>query len=486
MNDRIPLSLLEVKDTLHARVGLGISFDALMREMSYGGKSTGLFYLNGFVKDHVLTIIMSRLSQLKEQELSANALDLLFHCYVPHVQVEKVSTMTEIIDKVLAGGSALFVEGQPEALVLDVKSFPQRSPEESSIERVVRGARDGFIETLLTNITLVRRRLRDPGLTFEMNKVGRRTQTDVSIAYINDIVDQRLLRMIKQKMNAIDVDGIAMADKELEEAILGKKWNPFPSVRYTERPDVAAYHLLEGHICIFVDTSPSVIILPTTFFHHVQHAEEYRQTPFVGTYLRWVRFFGIFASLLLLPLWFLLVIRPELKPATLGFIGPQETGKIPLLAQFLIVEVGVDLMRLAAIHTPTPLATAMGLIAAILIGEIAIKAGLFVNEVILYMAVAAVGMFATPSYELGLANRIVRIGLLISVAIFGLSGFVVGITVVMLFLISQRAYSAPYLFPFIPFNGRALLDILIRRPFLSQKYRAVIPKPQDRRRMPDK
>jgi stage V sporulation protein AF len=482
--DEIPLQLELVRDLLKQRVGLGQSFDAMMREMNYGGRRTGLFYLNGFVKDQVLTLIMSRLSQLQSEVLRTDALQTLFHYYIAHVQVEKVDTMTDVINKVLAGSSALFIEGENAALLIDAKSLPQRAPEESSIERVVRGARDGFIETLLTNVTLVRRRLRDPGLYFEMQKVGRRTQTDVAIAYIRDIADPSLVQTVKDKIESLDVDGIAMADKELEEAIVGKGWNPFPSVRYTERPDVAAYHLLEGHICLFVDTSPSVIILPTTFFHHVQHAEEYRQTPFVGTYLRWVRFFGIFASLFLLPLWFLFVAHPELKPAFLAFVGPQQPGSIPILAQFLLVEIGVDLMRLAAIHTPTPLATALGLIAAILIGEIAIKAGLFVNEVILYMAVAAVGMFATPSYELGLANRIVRIALLISVACWGLPGFVVGVTLITLMLILQRSYHTPYLWPFIPFHPRALLDILIRRPFLSHKYRAEITKPQDRTRMP--
>lgn len=480
----IPHRLLEVQAVLRHEAGMGTSFDALFREMTFGDVDVGVFYYSGFVKDDVMTVILARLSMLEEiQWCDDEALDKLVHQYIPHVQVEAVQTMPTAIQKAATGACVLFMEGMGRALVLDVKMFPQRSPEESSIERVVRGSRDGFIETLLTNVTLVRRRLRDRQLRFEIQQIGVRTQTDVAIAYIADIADAKLVRMVKEKLKQIDVDGIAMADKELEEAMIGTRWNPFPTVRYTERPDVATYHLLEGHICLFVDTSPSVMVLPTTFFHHVQHAEEYRQTPFIGTYLRWVRFFGIWASIFLLPLWFLFVMYPDLKPPSLAFIGPQKEGRIPILAQFLFVEIGVDLMRLAAIHTPTPLATAMGLVAAILIGDVAIKAGLLINEVILYMAVAAIGMFATPSYELGLANRVMRLALLVAVAAFGIPGLVGGTTLVLLLFITQKSFHMPYFWPLIPFHGKALIDVLIRRPFLAHHYRLLAKKGQDQTRM---
>lgn len=382
--------------------------------------------------------------------------------------------------------SALFIEGEQTALLMDTRQYPVRSPEEPSLERVVRGSRDGFTETLVTNITLVRRRLRDPGLKLEMVSVGRRTRTDVCIAYIDDIVDKTQVDSIREKIKAVNIDGIPLADKQLEEAIIHKGWNPYPLVRYSERPDVVASHLLEGRVVLFVDTSPSVMILPTTFFDLCQHAEENRQTPFMGTYLRWVRFFGIFASLFLLPIWLLVVVYPEFKPAGLAFIGPQEQAKIPLIAQFLLVEFGVDLMRMAAVHTPTPLASAMGLIAAILIGDIAVQTGLFVNEVVLYMAVAAIGMFATPSYELGLANRVVRLALLVAVAIFGAPGFVVGVTAFIVLLTLRRSNNSSYMWPFIPFNAKALAGVLFRVPVMTSKQRPSSNKPRDNTRMPGK
>ncbi|WP_159882896.1 spore germination protein [Paenibacillus puerhi] len=534
----IPATFARLKRQLEERVGLNKSFDVVFREMVFGGQNTGIFYYNGFAKDTVLTDILMRLSYADEEHRAANGdvslpghkegeersgsglptgagqhvqggvrnehsntrrrldegaggdsdklniIELFDHALIPHIQVKKTSTLKEAIDYVAMGGTAFFFEGEKEAVLVDAKAFPVRSTEEPDLERVVRGSRDGFVETLLTNVTLVRRRLRDPRLKLEITQVGKRTQTDVCIGYIQDICDMELIEAVRDKIKQVDVDGLPLAEKQLEEAIIGKGWNPYPTVRYSERPDVVTAHLLEGHMIIFVDTSPSVMIMPTTFFHHVQHAEEYRQTPLVGSYLRWVRFIGIAASLFLLPLWFLIVSSPDLKPGGLEFLGPQKAGKIPLILQFLIAELGIDLMRMAAIHTPTPLATAMGLIAAILIGDVAVKTGLFVNEVILYLAAAAIGTFATPSYELSLANRLARLVLLIAAAIFKVPGLVIASTGLVLMLALQRSYNTPYLWPFIPFNAKAMLDILVRRPFLTMKSRMSLNKTADSTRQP--
>jgi stage V sporulation protein AF len=482
--EEIPITIREVQRVLEERVGLNQSFDLILREMVFGSKRMGIFYCNGFAKDDVLTEILKRLSYVEKEAVAEQTLEMFQEKLVPHIQVKKYSKMSEVLGQVLMGGTALFIEGEKAALTVDAKSFPARSIEEPDLERVVRGSRDGFVETLLTNVTLLRRRIRDERLKLEIIQVGKRTKTDVCIAYISDIADPNLVKSIKDKINKVNIDGLPLAEKQLEETIINKGWNPYPIARYSERPDVVAAHLLEGHVSIFVDTSPSVMIMPATFFHHVQHAEEYRQTPFIGTYLRWVRFCGIIASLFLLPMWFLMVLDPSLKPAGLEFIGPQKESNLPVFVQFLLADIGIDLMRMAAIHTPTPLATAMGLVAAILIGDIAVKTGLFINEVILYLAVASIGMFATPSYELGLANRITRLLLLIAVAIFHIQGLVVGGTVWLLILATRRSYNSPYMWPFIPFNAKSFFSILIRRPVLASKTRMSLTKPIDGTRQP--
>ncbi|UQZ37344.1 spore germination protein [Paenibacillus sp. PK3_47] len=481
--DKILPSLEKTRGTLTEVMGLGSSFDIVFREMSFGGQKLALLCISGFAKDTIIDEILKRLSYLTPDNVSGDVLATFMTEYIPHLQVEKGELLSEAVNKVLTGMSVFFIEGESQVIIMDTRSYPSRSPDEPSIERVVRGARDGFTETLLSNVALVRRRVRDPGLKYEMHQVGRRTRTDVCVAYIDDIVDKAQVKAVTDKIKSIDMDGIPLSDKQLEEALVGAGWNPYPMVRYSERPDVVASHLLEGRVVVFVDTSPSVMVLPTTFFDLCQHAEENRQTPFMGTYLRWVRFIGIFASLFILPLWMLMVIHPELKPAMLEFIGPQKSAKIPILAQFLIVELGVDLLRMAAVHTPTPLGSAMGLIAAILIGDIAVQTGLFVNEVVLYMAVASIGMFATPSYELGLANRIVRLVLLLAVAAFQVQGLVIGTTLLIILLTTHRSYNSSYLWPFIPFNAKAMGAIILRQPVLSSKTRPSFNKTRDNTRM---
>ncbi|HYK72182.1 MAG TPA: spore germination protein, partial [Pseudoneobacillus sp.] len=368
--------------------------------------------------------------------------------------------------------------------VIDVRSYPGRQPQEPDTEKVVRGARDGYTENIIVNTALTRRRIRDEKLRFEIMKVGERSKTDIAIGYIEDVADPDLVEIIKKELKAIETDGLTMGDKTVEEFLVKQGYNPFPLVRYSERPDVVSAHILEGHVIIFVDTSPSVMITPTTFFHHVQHAEEYRQSPAVGTFVRWVRFIGIFTSIFLLPLWFLFILEPDLLPERLAFIGPNEETNIPVIAQLLFADIGIEFLRMAAVHTPTSLSTAMGLIAAVLIGQIAIDVGLFVPEVILYVAVAGIGSFMTPSYELGVANKIVRLLLLIIVAIFHVPGYVVGVTLFIILLASIRSLNIPYFWPFLPFQPMAFFKILVRQSVPGAKMRPSITHARNRYRQP--
>ncbi|QJC54303.1 spore germination protein [Paenibacillus albicereus] len=481
----IPERIEAFVDRLKDEVGYKTSFDVIVREMTLGGKKTAFFMLNGLSSGVIMTEILQRLTFLQTDSLSADALHSFMKLYVPAVQVEQEDDWNMMLTAVLSGSTGMYIDGESTMLILDAKSFPIRNPEEPSLERVVRGSRDGFVETLLMNVSLVRRRLRDPMLRYEILRVGERTRSDVCIAYIDDIVDKELLESIRDKISAVKIDGLPLADKQLEEATVKRGWNPYPLVRYSERPDVVASHLLEGNVAVFVDTSPSVMILPTSFFDLVQHAEENRQTPFIGTYLRWLRFLGILASLFLVPIWLLFALNPSMLPPALSFIGPAKLSKIPLALQFLLAEAGIDLMRMAAIHTPTPLALAISLVSAILVGDIAVQTGLFVNEVILYMAVAAVGMFATPSYELSLANRIVRLMLICLVALFHVPGLVIGWTAVFVILVMQRSFNRPYMWPLIPFDARGMMNVLLRMPVLENRKRPNLLRPQQRDKMPE-
>lgn len=471
--------LAENEKYLKDKLGIGTTFDIDVRKLSVLEKELQIYFLNGLCDSQFIIELLRELMMVDRSEKQEARVRDQIENRLTHVQVQRVKTLDEAIDQILAGLIIILIEDEDEAIIVDVRSYPTRGPDEPDTERVVRGARDGFTENLIINTALTRRRIKDERLRHEIVQVGKRSKTDICIAYINDVADHKFIDHVKKELKAINIDGISMADKVVEEFIVKQGINPFPLVRYTERPDVTATHLLEGHIVIYVDTSPSVIILPTTFFHHVQHAEEFRQAPIIGTFLRWVRFSGMIFALLILPLWLLLVMQPDMLPEVLDFIGPNETTNVPVFAQIIIAELGIELLRMAAIHTPSPLATALGLVAALLIGEIAINVGLFIPEVILYVALGAIGTFATPSYELGIALKLSRLALLLVVFIFKAPGFIIGCTVLLLFLASIKPMNTPYLWPFIPFYPKAFADILFRLSVPLKKKRPKIVNPQN-------
>jgi len=474
-------------DYLNNKLGVPESFDIVLREMNIGGKKLAIYSVNGMVARPASNMILETFVEIERAELVVNALDKLVKSKIVDLQVSEIEAMDEVIYFLLSGTMVVLIEGKTQAIVIDVRTYPSRMPSEPDIERVSRGSRDGFTETMVFNTILIRRRLRDPGLRMKLVKAGSRSKTDVCIAYIEDITNTDMVNYVEKEIKNIKIDGIPMAEKTVEEFILGSKyWNPFPRVRYTERPDVAAIHLLEGNVVILVDTSPSVIIAPCTFWHHVQHAEEYRQEPIVGTYLRFVRFLAILASVLLLPLWLAAALNPQLLPESWSIIGVSEPAKVGLLAQALIGEVAIDMLRMAAIHTPSPLATALGLVAVFMLGDVAIKVGLFTNEVVMYLAIAAVGTFATPSYELAQANRLARIFLVLMAGLFNFWGLGVGIVLVFFLLWRTRSFGVPYLWPLIPLDFKALLTIIVRNPVPINNLRPSIFKPKDRIRQPKK
>ncbi|WP_418792420.1 spore germination protein [Phosphitispora sp. TUW77] len=471
-------------DILKELLGIGKSYDIALREFRIGGKKAAIIFVDGLINDIPIAEIMQNFACLGREEIVPDTLQKLMARYVSYVKALPTDKLEDVITKVLAGFIALVVDGMPEVILIEARKYPARGPEEPDIERVVRGSRDGFTETVLFNTALIRRRLRDPRLRTELLTAGARSKTDICVVYIEDIANPELVETIKTRIMDIKIDGLPMAEKSVEEYITTGNWNPLPQVRYTERPDVAAVHLLEGHVLVIVDTSPSVIIAPATYFHHLQHAEEYRQNATVGAYLRWVRFIAVISSVLLLPLWYLFAANPQLLPESLKFIGPAKVVKIPLIWQLMIAEVGLDMLRMSAIHTPSPLATALGLIAAFMLGDVAINVGLFNSETILYMAIAAIGTFATPSYELGLANRLFRIGLLIMIALLGYPGLLIGIAGIILLLVLTKPFGIPYLWPLIPFNGKALFSIFLRSPVPMHNIRPSVLKPLDSTRQP--
>jgi stage V sporulation protein AF len=472
------MNLDEKLSQLEARLGYEVTFDLVFRKLKVAHKRAALVFLDGFVNDVATILIMRALQAMPRIGITQGALDQLLQEYIPFFEVSVADSLDAAIDELLSGTMLLLIDGIKDIAVLDVRQYVTSGSEEPTLEKVTRGSRDGFVETALFNVNLIRRRIRDPNLRFEALKVGRRSKTDVLVGYIKDIADPSLVQEVKSRIEAIDRDAIPMGGKNLEEYILGTVFNPLPVTRYTERPDVAAAHLLEGHITIIVDTTPFVLLVPATVWHFTQHAEEYFQTPPVGTYLRWVRSLGIFGSLFLLPLWYQLAVSANL-PEWLAFIGPKEPGRLALWFQLLLLEFGLDLIRMALIHTPDSLATSLGLVGAIILGDLAVSVGLFTGEAILYTAIVAICGFATPSIEFGNAIRLFRYLLFFGAVFFGWWGLGGAIIITLLTFGLTKSLGIPYMWPLLPFDGPALLRVIFRYPIPQVTVRPRLTKPQD-------
>lgn len=476
-------SLNENLSELKRRLGVGVTFDVLVRELSVGGRDAALIFIDGLIKDTATVHVMKFLMRLRREDLAPQPIRKLLRSGLPYFEVDTVSTLEEVVDQVLAGPAALLVDGCTEAVILDLREYPVRGVEEPDLERVTRGSREGLVETIVFNTALIRRRLRDPNLRFEMRSVGQWSRTDVALGYIDGVANPDTVDKIRRRLENVDVGALTMGAQSLIELLVGQRLNPFPLARLTERPDVVAAHLAEGHVVVFVDTSPTAIILPANVWHFTQHAEEYFQAPAVGTFMRWVRFLAIGLSLVLGPAW-LAVATWETAPDWISFIGPAEKPRVALWLQFLLLEFGLVLIGQALIHTPTAMSTALGIVGAILLGELAITVRVFVPETVLYVAVAALMSFATPSIEFAHALRLFRYGLFVLVALWGWWGFGAGLAGTFLWLALTNSFGLPYLYPLLPFNGKALVRLLFRFPILQVGVRAT-PKKSRKGAYPD-
>ncbi len=454
----------ETQKILEDKLGFGKSFDVGQREIVVMERRIQLYYITGLVDSELVVDLMTQLLLLNSLPHPNDDVFQTIHNRLVHQQVTVTDKVNDICTSVLSGLVAIIVDKETQAFVVDVRSYPGRGPSEPDTEKTVRGSRDGYTENIIVNTALTRRRIRTGKLRNIILKVGDQSKTDVVLMYIEDIADQSMVDEVKHRIEQVKVDGLTMTDKELEEFITGQVYNPYPLVRYTERPDVVAAHLYQGMIAIIVDTSPSVMIGPVTLFDHLTSVEEYRQTPAVGTFLRLIRYAGIIVSVFLMPTWLLFVLHPEYLPDFLNFIGPQEEGNIPIVLQVISGEIGMEFLRLASIHTPTAISSALGIVSAILIGQVAVDVGLFGPEILFYVAIGALGAFVTPSYELGLANKMFKLFIIVGTALLGLWGYIGTIVIGFIFLATMKSFGKPYLYPLIPFNFKALLKSVIRYP----------------------
>ncbi len=447
------------------------SFDLVGRDLKLDKRNAKLYFVDGFCKDESMVKIMAYFMKAEEKEIKNLKTTRDFaNKYIPYVETDVISKVSDFVKSVLSGGIGMIVEGYPEAIIIDARTYPVRSVGEPDNDKVLRGPHDGFVETLVFNTALIRRRIRDTALTMEIHSVGKKSKTDVVICFMKGKVNEKMLNALRKKIDSITINSLSMSQQSLIDCLVPKQWfNPFPKVRYTERPDAVAASILEGSMVVITDNSPAAMIIPSGIFDFLQDTNDYYMSPVIGSYMRIVRM-AIFAmTMLLVPVWLLFVQNPEYIPEWLNFIKIEEPNTVPIVAQLFIVEIVIDAMRLASINTPQSLSSSFGVIGALVLGEFAVSAGWFVAEVVLYMAFVALTNFTQPSFELGYAFKLFRMMLIGLIALFNLWGFIAGIIIIVVELAATKTVTGQcYLYPLVPFKGSALASLLLRKP-ISKK-----------------
>ena len=442
------------------------SFDIVCRNFVFAEKRAKLYYIDGLVKDDSMVKVIQSMQALTTDKVKGvkNARDFVSR-FVSYIETDVCGDIQTVKTFILSGALCIIIEGFEQAIIIDARTYPARSVDEPENDKVLRGAHDGFTETLIFNTALLRRRMRNPQLTVEYINIGTSSHTDTVICYLEDKVDKKVLESIRKKLDKVKVKNLAMGQATLAECLLTKQhFNPFPKVRYTERPDAAAASINEGNIIIIVDNSPSAMIVPTGIFDFLQDANDFYFPPLIGSYLRIVRMLIFALTLLLTPIWLLLIQNEEYIPQWLEFIKIQDNYLIPPFAQLLIVEIIIDALKLASLNTPSALSNSLSVVGALVLGEFAVQSGWLSPEVVLYMAFVGITNFTQPSYELGYAFKLCRMMLTIFIALFNIWGFAVGILIITLLISFNPTISGRcYLYPLIPFDAKKLSSLLIRK-----------------------
>lgn len=462
--DTVSGSLGQDKSWLDQKLATEKNFDIVTRVIEVGGREAALYFIDGFCKDDLLQKLLQYFMDMKAEDMPQDASALLKKS-IPYIEVDQEKEWEKIVSNVLSGVFALLIDGYREAVLIDARTYPARGVEEPEKDKVLRGSKDGFVETVVFNTALIRRRIRDTDLRMEMMSAGKSSKTDIVLCYMDSRVDRDFLEKIKRKIQDIRVDSLTMNQESLAECLVpGRWWNPFPKFKYTERPDTAAAQVLEGNVILLVDNSPSAMILPTTIFDVVEEADDYYFPPVTGTYLRITRFLISLLTYLLTPTFLLLMHNPQWIPEGFSFIMLQEQPNIPLVWQFLILELAIDGLRLAAVNTPNMLSTPLSVMAALVLGEFSVNSGWFSPEVMLYMAFVAIANYTQANYELGYALKFMRIITLVLTALLGVWGYGAGILLAGVCMCCNKTLShRSYLYPLIPLNWRKLKSRLIRR-----------------------
>lgn len=444
-------------------------------------------YIDGMVnRDIIENFFLSKIIDYKnlaedKDEISTlyySPTELIMSNFSATFDIKEADTMDDMVKAVLSGDTAVFVEGTDKGLIIATRGWPARGVSAPETEAVIRGPRDGFVETIRFNTVLIRRRIRDTKLKVKMISVGLRSRTDVAIMYMEDIAKPELLDDLMQRLNRYEIDGVM--DSGYIEQLIEDSWkSPFPQTQATERPDKVAASLLEGKIAIVVDNSPFVILVPTTLNALYQASEDYYQRWQIMSFIRILRYIVSFLSFALPGLYIAtLNFHPAMLPTdfAISIAASREGVAFVTVIEIVIMETAFELLREAGLRLPGPVGHAIGIVGGIVIGQASVDAKIISPMIVIIVAITAISTFAIPDYSLTTAFRIIRYIFIGISALFGLYGFLLGLLILIAHLSSLESFKIPYLAPYTATdknNYNDLKDTILRFPLFMQNRRPI-------------
>jgi hypothetical protein len=474
-NNKISRSLNENEKFIKNKLGEGS--DIIIRHFvipAFNNCRAFILFIDGLVgtkeiDDIVLQPLMSNIQFPLQKNFIASAgpIRAIKEAGLLAASVKEGQEWRSILDSVVSGDTALFIESCDTAIVLSTRGYESRAVSEPIAEGEVRAPRDGFVESIRVNTSLIRRRIRDYSLRMDSMKIGERTKTDVILVYIDNLVDKGVLGELKSRLERIKVDSI-LESGYIEELIEDAPLSIFPTIEHTERPDKASAAILEGRVAILVDNTPFCLVVPTVFWQYIQATGDYYERHYIATFIRWIRLLAMFLALTISSFYVLLSsFHQEMYPTALALrvAAGREGVPFPAIIEVFLMETMFEILREAGLRMPQPVGQAVSIVGALVIGEAAVNAGLVGPILVVIIAAEAISSFAIPAYSLSLAFRLLKFPVLILSGTFGLLGFLGGTVLITLHLLSLRSFGAPFLTPIAPFRMSGNKDVTIRAPW---------------------
>ncbi|WP_127531562.1 spore germination protein [Paenibacillus kobensis] len=469
---------------LAIRTATGGSSDIVFRDLVLvNHRKAAIIYTEGLVDTQQLQqFIIESLTfdygeqtteQLPEALEERPFIEVLLQSVLRAGSIMQHSRLDETLKAVVSGIAVLLIDQYDRAIAIDLKRYPDRAISASETETVVRGPRDSFTENVRTNTALIRRRIKHPDLRIETLSIGRMTQTNVQIVYLNGVARESVVEEVRSRLNRIDVDAV-LESGYIEEMIEDSAFSPFPTIYHSERPDVISAELLEGKIAIMVDGTPFVLVVPALFVSFFHSAEDYYQRADVSSLIRVLRFIGVFFTLLGPSFYIALTsFHQEMLPTQLivSLVAQREGIPFPAFVEALLMEITFDILREASVRMPRTFGSTVSFVGTLVIGQSAVEAGIVSPAMLIVVAATAISSFVIPETSMSVALRLLRFPLMILSATFGLFGMMAGIIILVLHLCSLRSFGVPYMSPLAPLIKEDVSDTLFRLPMWANRYR---------------